>query len=345
LFTVRTRAEITHFSCRSKKTPFAESSDGNEKNGFALGSSEHQRRLPLTSGRERAQQLARCRSQIREGVMYTTLSLLCLLFASPGEIETQFVQVGPPPSQRQWWNASQKARAVVLIHGLFVHPFSKTNVGRAQLHTWQRPDCLLVKRLAQEADVFAFAYAQTVSADDIAECPELEKHLRKLRQDGYRQIVLIGHSAGGVIARQFVEDHPDSGVTKVIQVCAPNGGSSWAKWPTVQANQIDFLDSLTKPARSRSLSQRADKEIPKNVEFACIVGTGSVVGDGMVSNRSQYPPDLQKQGIPAYPFNSTHWMLLRSHKGVELVARLVRETQSRWDDKQVETVRRRLVGD
>jgi pimeloyl-ACP methyl ester carboxylesterase len=277
--------------------------------------------------------------------MHLTLPILCLLFASTETIETRFVQVAPVSAQRQWWNTPQKTRAVVLIHGLFVHPFSKTKVSRAQLHSWQQPNCLLVKRLAQEADVYSFAYAQTESADDIAECPQLEKQLRKLRQAGYREIVLIGHSAGGVIARQFVEDHPDWGVTKVIQVCAPNAGSGWAKWQTVRANQIDFLDSLTKPARRRSLSQRAGKEIPPNIEFSCIVGTGTVVGDGLVSNRSQYPPDLQKQGIPAYPFNSTHWMVLRSHKGVELVARLVREHQPRWDDKQVEAVRRRLIGD
>ncbi|HTU89387.1 MAG TPA: hypothetical protein VMF69_04750 [Gemmataceae bacterium] len=277
--------------------------------------------------------------------MSTTLPILCLLFASTGEIETRFVQVAPSSTQQQWWKPERKSRAVVLIHGLLVHPFSKTNVGRAHLHSWQQPNCLLVKRLAQEADVFAFAYAQTVSADDIAECPDLKKQVQKLRHDGYREIVLIGHSAGGVISREFVEDNPDCGVTKVIQVCAPNGGSGWARWQAVRANQIDFLESLTKPARIHSLLQRADKKVPRQIEFACVVGTGTVVGDGMVSNRSQYPPDLQKQGIPAYPVNSTHWMVLRSHKGVEVVARLVHETQPRWDDKQVEAVRRRLRGD
>jgi pimeloyl-ACP methyl ester carboxylesterase len=267
------------------------------------------------------------------------------LLGSTPTIETSFVQVAPPKQQGQLGNVPAKMRAVVLIHGLLLHPFSKTNVSRAHLHGWQKPDCLLVKRLAREADVFAFSYAQTVTADEIADCPVLPKHVRKLQQDGYREIVLIGHSAGGVIARQFVEDHPDCGVTKVIQVCAPNVGSGWAKWQTVRANQIDFLDSLTKPARRRSLSQRVDKEIPPHIDFACIVGTGTVVGDGMVSNRSQYPPDLQKQGIPAYPFHSTHWMVLRSKKGVELVTRLVCEPQPRWDAKQVESVRRHLPGD
>jgi pimeloyl-ACP methyl ester carboxylesterase len=276
--------------------------------------------------------------------MYMTLPILWLVFASTPAIETQFTQVASAQTKGDWWKTPDKTRAVVLIHGLLVHPFSKDSVGRPHLHGWQKPNCLLVKRLAREADVFAFSYAQTVSADEIAECAALEKHVRKLRQDGYREIVLIGHSAGGVIARQFVEDHPDCGVTKVIQVCAPNVGSGWAKWQTVRANQIDFLDSLTKPARKRSLTERADKEIPEHIEFACVVGTGTVVGDGLVSNRSQYPPDLQKQGVPAYPFNSTHWMVLRSSKGVELVARLASETQPRWDAAQVEAIRRKLPG-
>jgi hypothetical protein len=274
--------------------------------------------------------------------MCPTLPILCLLFAATPDIETQFAQVAPV---QRWWNAPAKTRAVVLIHGLYVHPFSKTKVSRPELHGWQKVDCLLVKKLAADSDVFAFAYSQTVSADEVAECSDLERHVRQLRRDGYRDIVLIGHSAGGVIARQFVEDHPDCGVSKVIQVCAPNGGSGWAKWQTVRANQVDFLDSLTKTVRRRMQSERADKVIPEQVEFVCVVGTGTVVGDGLVTTKSQYPPDLQRQGIPAYPFHSTHWMVLRSQKGVELVARLVREPQPRWDAQRVETVRRQLHED
>jgi len=276
--------------------------------------------------------------------MCPALPILCLLFAAP-DIETQFVQVTPVRQEQRWWNAPGKTRAVVLIHGLYVHPFSKTDVPRPHLHSWQKADCVLVKKLAADSDVFAFSYGQTVSADEVAECPELERHVRQLRRDGYRDIVLIGHSAGGVIARQFVEDHPDCGVTKVIQVCAPNGGSGWAKWQTVRANQVDFLDSLTKPVRRRMQSERSNKLIPEHVEFVCVVGTGAVVGDGLVTTKSQYPPDLQRQGVPAYPFHSTHWMVLRSQKGADLVARLVRESQPRWDAKRVESVRRQLHED
>lgn len=277
--------------------------------------------------------------------MYPALPILCVLLAATPEVETRFVQVAPAGRERQWWATAGQPRAVVLIHGLFVHPFSKTNVARPALHSWQRPDGLLVKRLATDADVFAFSYGQTVRADEVAECAELASAVRGLRRAGYREIVLVGHSAGGVIARQFVEDHPDCGVTKVIQVCAPNGGSGWARWQTVRSNQIDFLESLTKPARKRSLSARADKRIPAGVEFACVVGTGAVVGDGLVANRSAYPPDLQQQGVPAYPWSGTHWTVLRSHKGTELLSRLVREAQPRWDAERVEAVRRKLPGD
>jgi pimeloyl-ACP methyl ester carboxylesterase len=234
---------------------------------------------------------------------------------------------------------------VVLIHGLLVHPFSKTNVIRPHLHSWQQADCQLVKRLASDSDVFAFSYGQTVMADDVAECPDLARSVRRLREEGYRDIVLVGHSAGGVIARQFVEDHSDCGVTKVIQVCAPNGGSGWATWQTVRANQIEFLESLTKPVRQRMLSARADKRIPADVEFACIVATGAVVGDGLVLTRSQYTPDLQRQRIAVYSCNGTHWTVLRSSKGIELVARLVREPQPRWEPPRIADVCRRIWRD
>lgn len=277
--------------------------------------------------------------------MCPILPIFGFLLAVAPVVETQFMQVVPVKQEQRWWAKPQQTRAVVLIHGLYVHPFSKANVARPHLHSWQKPDCLLVKRLAAEADVFAFSYAQTASADDIADCPELTAIVRRLRRQGYREIVLLGHSAGGVIARQFVEDRPDCGVTKVIQVCAPNSGSGWALLPAVRGNQIEFLESLTKPARSRSLSARQDKRIPEHIEFACIVGIGGVVGDGMVLTRSQYPPDLQRQGVPAYPFNGNHWSVLRSARGAELVARLLREPQPRWNAKQVEAIRRQLLMD
>ncbi len=89
-------------------------------------------------------------------------------------------------------------RAVVLIHGLYLHPFSSRNVPRATLVSWQRPDGPMVQALARDADVFAFAYGQSVAVDEVAALPGLADGVRRLRQNGYSDIVLVGFSAGGL---------------------------------------------------------------------------------------------------------------------------------------------------
>jgi pimeloyl-ACP methyl ester carboxylesterase len=272
-------------------------------------------------------------------------SLLALGALAPAlpPVETAFVQVAPVYREAAACQRSPgQARAVVLIHGLLPHPFSRDNVARPLFHEWQKPAGLLVKRLGQGSDVFAFAYGQNVPADEVAESLALREDVRRLRALGYREIVLVGHSAGGVIAREFVEDNPDAGVTKVIQVCAPNGGSGWASMHAVRANQVDFLASLTKSTRRRTLSARAGKAIPAHVEFACVVGTGTVVGDGLVRTSCQWTEELQRQGVPAYPLGASHWSAVRGKKGAELLAELVRTPQPRWDARQVAAARRRM---
>lgn len=267
-------------------------------------------------------------------------ALIALVLAAPA-VETRFAQVAPPPGAAR---AADRERAVVLLHGLLIHPFSKENVAKAIFHDWQAPDSLLVKRLAKDSDVFAFAYSQNAPADEVAASADLAAAVRSLRERGYRQVVLVGHSAGGVIARLFVEDNPGVGVTKVVQVCAPNGGSAWARVKAVRANQVDFLTSLTKETRRKALRERSDKEIPADVEFACVVANAAVTGDGLVNTRAQWTEDLQRQGVPAFPVNTTHWFAVRGRKGAELLAELVREPLPRWDAKKVGEARRKIFG-
>jgi len=278
--------------------------------------------------------------------MSPAYSALCLLVLAAPPFETLFVQVAPAVKQGEPLHRSAgQDRAVILLHGLQIHPFSKTNVSRAGLHGWQKSDSMLVKRLAAEADVFSFAYSQTVPTDEVADRADLAEYVAQVRRLGYREIVLLGHSAGGLIARVFVEDHPDAGVTKVIQVCTPNGGSGWAMIQAVRANQLEFLDSLTKASRRRAERERADKTIPEGVEFVCVVGTGAAVGDGLLQLRCQWPDDLQLQGVPAVSLTATHWTAVRSSRGAELAARLVREKQPRWDRGQVAMARKKLLGE
>jgi pimeloyl-ACP methyl ester carboxylesterase len=275
--------------------------------------------------------------------MLSSLLALCALAPALPPVETAFAQVAPEYRPAADCRRSPgQARAVVLIHGLLPHPFSRDSVARPLFHEWQKPTSSLVKRLGQGSDVFAFAYGQNVPAGEVAESLALHEDVRHLAALGYREVVLVGHSAGGVIAREFVEDNPDSAVTKVVQVCAPNGGSGWASLQAVRANQADFLSSLTKSTRRRALSARAGKAIPAHVEFACVVGVAAVVGDGLVRASCQWTEELQRQGVPAYPLAAGHWSALRGKKGVELVAQLVRAPQPRWDARQVAATRRRI---
>ncbi len=169
-------------------------------------------------------------------------------------------------------------------------------------------------------------------------------HLRGLKKVGYREIILVGHSAGGLIARQIVEDHDDIGITKVIQVCSPNGGSTWAALKAARAVQKPFLASLTHAAREKILKERKDKRIPATIQFVCVVTTVHLGGDILVSCKSQWTEDLQAQGIPALLLKATHWDAVRSPKGAELLGRLVDERHKRWDERTVREARKKLLG-
>lgn len=278
--------------------------------------------------------------------MTLLFGLLLAVSVTATPAKTLFVQVAPAArSAAEVKRSPRQERAVVLIHGLHVHPFSHGSVLRAYLHDWQKPGSIIVKRLGQDSDVYSFAYAQDIAVEDVAALPELRDCLAKLRQLEYRSIVLVGHSAGGLLSRHFVEDHPDSGVTKVIQVCSPNGGSSWAEWRAVLPHQSAFLYSLTKEARQVHLRGRADKKVPEGIQFVCVVGSGAGSGDGLVLVRNQWTEELQKQGIPAYELRTSHWQAVRCRAGADKVAELVVESQPRWTARRVQTVKKALLGE
>jgi pimeloyl-ACP methyl ester carboxylesterase len=271
-------------------------------------------------------------------------AVYALLLAAAASVDTRFAQVAPAANEVAKFARSPGCdRAVILIHGLRMHPISKLGIVKAAFSDWQKGEGTLVKQLSRDSDVFSFAYAQTVAADEVADAPDLGDSVRRVRLLGYREVVLVGYSAGGVIARKFVEDNPDAGITKVVQVCAPNGGSGWASLPALCRQQTEFLRSLTKQTRKLTVAER-DRLLPPRLEFVCVVGTGTGNGDGLVSKRNQWTPDLQSQGVPAVPFGDTHWHILHSKKGVELIAALVREQQPRWDADRVAAARKQILG-
>jgi pimeloyl-ACP methyl ester carboxylesterase len=279
--------------------------------------------------------------------MICWLPAFCLLVTGVvTPVETRFVQVAPSLGRTEDGVIARSAgqgRAVVLIEGLNLHLLRQRLAMKAELRPWQQPGSVLVRALAQDADVFAFTYSQTAPVTDIGDLPALGESIQRLRQSGYSEVVLIGFSAGAVVARQFVEDNPHAGVTRVIQVCAPNVGSALATFKAaVGPVQGPFLQSLTKQARNRVLQERRDKTIPREVEFVCVVGDGLLLGDGVVSVRSQWPEDLQAQGVPAVPLRTEHWEALRDSRAAQVIARLAKEKQPRWNTAQVTAMRQRL---
>jgi hypothetical protein len=277
--------------------------------------------------------------------MIAPLPILCVfLAAATPPPDTQFVQVAPLPVQAAGIvRSAGQARAVVLLEGLDLHPLRPRRATEALLRPWQKPGSVLVRAVARDGDVFAFTYAQTAPVTDIADLPVLGEGIQRLRQAGYKEVVLVGFSAGGLVARQFVEDNPTAGVTRVIQVCAPNVGTSLAKVKmAVGPLQEPFLQSLNKEVRARVLEERQGKKIPDSVEFVCVVGNGLGLGDGVVSTRSQWPEELQAQGVPAVLVETEHWRAVNAERTAQVLARLVRESHPRWDAAQVAAARKRL---
>src|SRR4051812_12297167 len=114
--------------------------------------------------------------------MFLPVPLLCLcLYAKPVEVQTQFVQVHPAKRpQAELRRSPGQGRAVVLIHGLSLTQNDAT-AARAGLQLWQYPGSPVLQALGGKADGFAFAYAQTVAVDHIAELPALRADILRLK--------------------------------------------------------------------------------------------------------------------------------------------------------------------
>ena len=265
------------------------------------------------------------------------LVLALSLFAASPQIDSVF-QAVDRGTQTEVARSHGQTRAVVLIHGYRAHPFSIAGTRAAELHDWQKPEATLVEELSSVADVYSFGYGQNVSVSAVADSAPLAAALATLRDAGYREIVLVGHSAGGLIARELVERHPDLGVTKVIQVCSPNGGSHLARASVIALHkeQAAFTQSLV--ARLDATDDDSPK-IPAHVEFVSVIGDGFGAGDLAVFDERQWPRDLQEQGTRAVQIRTMHFTAMRSRRVARVLLALVRDPQPRWTPEQVMAAR------
>ena len=216
----------------------------------------------------------------------------------------------PSPGQR---------RAVVLIQGLYMNPLKKDGMNR--------PACAPGRSLVAHSST-AWRASATSSPSPTARRSR-PRRWPTCRTWAWRSAG-CGRPATGDRPRRLSAGGPDRPAVRREPAgvrrhqghsgVSPNAGSSWAAAGAAGNHHGDFLASLTKDVRQRALKVRGDLRIPAGVEFACIVGTGGINGDGLVSLPSQWSEDLQRQGIPAYPLAANHWLAMRSAKGAELLA-------------------------
>jgi pimeloyl-ACP methyl ester carboxylesterase len=280
--------------------------------------------------------------------MNPSLPAVVMVFASPcANLPTEVWQVVPDFRARAGvQNAPRtKDRAALLIPGLKIHPLRPALCARPERHLWQEPNADLVRTLAPDFDVFAFGYAQTAPLDAVAHSPGLRTAVDNLKQAGYKEVVLIGHSAGGVIARLFAAYYPDAGVTKVITVAAPHTGAEAANIQVGYARaQAPFIHSLAPNVRAAA-KVSIDPKLEQQVEMACVVcKLRRLDGDGLVTLSSQWPDDCRSCGVPAVLVPVSHWDAMISPTSSRVIGELAREKLARWTAEDVEKARRLLFG-
>lgn len=282
--------------------------------------------------------------------MHTAVVLAFASALAPSvELPTLFWGIDPPVLvvDADTTVKAKQTRAVVLVHGLLPRVFHPDRAEKPEAHDWQVKDGRLVKGLADEADVYGFSYAQTRSVDEVAYSRGLRDGIAALKAAGYKQVVLVGHSCGALVCRRFVEAFPDAGVTKVVAVAGPFAGSGWAKLPgfTLPKTQVAFIQSLLPDAREAYLRGR-EVSLPDGVEFCCVLcKVGRSDHDTVVSLKSQWPEDLQKQGVPAVLAACNHFEAMTCDACAKEVVKLVDGKVVRWDEEKAATARKVLFGE
>lgn len=275
-------------------------------------------------------------------VAFYTFSGLTILHA--GEFKVRLYQYSVPERlkdstpekgkniQRPSQVSRKSQKAIVLIHGLNPKYIQNSEKYDQPIEApWQNRNSEIVQTLDAHGDVFGIVYSQNRPVDDIANFPGFYLIFNQLKKAGYKDIVLIGSSAGGVISRIYVEDRPNPRVSRVIQVSAPNLGNRLSKIAGLDDSLdvienkdfLDFIKSLKPEERKNVTRARRHLEIPDRIEFSSITGVLQLDTDGIVARSSAWDKYLRRQGIPGVSAIYVHGKHMQNPHAIQWIKRLI----------------------
>jgi pimeloyl-ACP methyl ester carboxylesterase len=139
---------------------------------------------------------------------------------------------------------------VVFIHGLGMDHTMWTDPGQARILGGKYPLSILIGagehrscfHDLRERGHSLLTWSQERPAGTVmAAVDELASLVGEYSSHAKAGTVLIGHSRGGVIARRYVQEHPEI-VRAVITISAPHQGSNMATW-------VSFLEPMSKAVK------------------------------------------------------------------------------------------------
>jgi len=108
------------------------------------------------------------------------------------------------------------AAPIILIHGWNGGEFS-----------WPGPRALMAMEHQLQRDIYFFNYRTGVVANRFPPIELLEEQLDSYLQN-YKQVDVVAHSMGGLLLRQYLAEHDDNPVRRVLFLSTPHFGSNIA---------------------------------------------------------------------------------------------------------------------
>ena len=167
-------------------------------------------------------------------------------------------------------------------------------------------------------------YPSGMPLDQVSEW--LNRALNELQTRlGFQRLCMVGHSMGGVIAREVINRHVDNSgasfLRGLVTVAAPMSGLTSAEFgvdwsPSVAPSWKDLVDG------SDLLAALYRHPLPDYTRYDLIFTFHASSGDDtVVAVRSQLRPEAQREADSLFGFESTHAAILESRDAWDHVAR------------------------